>query len=329
MEITAGELKRNETSANARGGTELLAERLFSAFDKEVLEPYQIIFGRVRELKDDKIRILYCHDLPGDPENDHLRNNGWMKFHKIVFVSYWQKNEFQKFYGIPSSRCFVIQNSIIPIQEHTKPKGKIRLGYWSTPHRGLEILVPVFKKLKETNDIELDVYSSFKLYGWEERDKQFASLIEECKTTEGINYYGSVSNEDLRKGLEDIHILAYPSIWPETSCLVLMEAMSAGCLCIHSDLTALSETASNWTLMYPFHEDINKHATSFYTALKTAIDNYESPQIQWTLEPQKAYADIFYNWENRKKSWAALFAADLGKEKTFLSDDILSFDFGR
>ena len=58
-----------------------------------------------------------------------------------------------------------------------KDKEKIRLVYTSTPQRGLEILVPVFEKLAEVHpDIHLDVFSSFKIYGWDDADKQFEPL---------------------------------------------------------------------------------------------------------------------------------------------------------
>jgi hypothetical protein len=41
-----------------------------------------------------------------------------------------------------------------------KSKERIKLIYHTTPHRGLQILVPVFEKLCEWHDdIELDVFS--------------------------------------------------------------------------------------------------------------------------------------------------------------------------
>ena len=35
--------------------------------------------------------------------------------------------------------------------------------------------------LQEYNNIELDVYSSFKIYGWEERDEQYKEVFDFCK----------------------------------------------------------------------------------------------------------------------------------------------------
>ena len=84
--------------------------------------------------------------------------------------------------GIPYFKSIVLNNAIDPIEPLEKPDDKIRLIYHPTPHRGLELLVPVFEALcNEHNDIELDVYSSFKIYGWEQRDDQYKQLFDRCK----------------------------------------------------------------------------------------------------------------------------------------------------
>lgn len=297
----------NEVNAMAKGGTELMMERLYQSVDPDLLAKFQIIPSRVRELDDTKIKILYCHDLPQDPESHHLANGGWGKFHKIVFVSNWQMQQYIAHYGIPWDHCLVLQNAIVPIPDHEKPKDKIVLGYWSTPHRGLEIVYPVFEKLCEKHDnIELEVFSSFELYGWKDRDTPFLPLYEKLKENPKVRYHGAVNNQTIRDALPDIHILAYPSIWLETSCLVLMEAMSAKCLPIHPNLGALYETAANWTYMYQWHEDANKHANIFYNILDQAILTYWDDEAQSRINSMKSYADIFYNWGYRKVQWEGL-----------------------
>ena len=90
----------NELSKNAKGGTELMMERLHASVDKELLDQCQIIPSRVRDLDESKIRILWQHDLPGDPESEHLKNGGHSRFHKIVFVSNWQMQAYINHYNI-------------------------------------------------------------------------------------------------------------------------------------------------------------------------------------------------------------------------------------
>lgn len=299
-------------AVKAMGGTELMKYGLRDRLDPELLKEFQIFVSRVEEEMDEtKVRLYWLQDLPGDPASDHLKNGGWNKFHRLIFSSNWQMQAYINHYGIPWSHCLVLPNAIEPIPAHEKPNdGTIRLAYWSTPHRGLNILVPVFSKLCEKFDnIELDVYSSFKLYGWEERDSQFEELFQACRDHPKINYHGSVPNEELKKNLEKTHILAYPSIWTETSCITLMEAMSAGLLCVHSNLGALHETAANWTNMYQFQEDLNIHANVFYQVLSGTIENYWDPGVQGKIQSQKAYADVFYGWQGRIPQWNALLTA--------------------
>lgn len=328
MHILNGKLIRADMNSKARGGTELLCERLVGAIDPELLSKFQIVVSRLEfPLEEDKIRIYYLHDLPGDPASEHLKNGGWEKFDWLVFVSNWQMQAYINHYQIPYSKCVVVRNSVIPIPEHEKPKDVIRFAYWSTPHRGLNILVPAFEELCKRTDknIELDVYSSFKLYGWEERDQQFEELFERCRQHPKINYHGTVSNEELRKGLEQCHILAYPNTWVETSCLTLMEAMSARMLCIHPNLGALYETAAGLTRMYQFNENVQDHLSDMIYLMQTWLDLYDHEYLQHTLDVQKYHADTHYNWNLRADSWEKILAAWAMRPTTALPKPMFTY----
>lgn len=307
-------IAKDRYSGNAKGGTELMKERLASSIDAELLDNFQIFVSRVHEeLSDKHVRILWLHDLAGDPESEHLANGGWKKFHKLVFASNWQMRDYIERYNIPWSHCCVIHNGIKPIEWDTKDRSKIKLVYTPTPHRGLDILYPVFDKLsQEYDNIELDVFSSFKLYGWDKRDEQFAELFAALKNHPKINYHGTVPNEQLRDVLKTAHIFAYPSTWAETSCICLMEAMSAGLICVHSNFGALPETAANWTHMYHYQEDKNVHARDFYEMLKMSIDhviNTDDASYYAKIKTAKTYADVFYNWDLIKIQWSNLLYA--------------------
>lgn len=318
MQILNSEFVRDDTNVNAMGGTELLCTELISRIDKTLLDEFQIIVSRLNHpLQEDKIRIYYCHDLSTDSACDHLDNEGWKNFHRLIFVSNWQMQSFIRRFNIPWSKCMVIQNAINPVENIDKDfDDKIRLGYWSTPHRGLNILVPVFKQLSEEHDnIELDVFSSFELYGWKERNKHYQDLIDQCKEHKNINYHGTVDNDTLRDHIRKVDILSYPSIWEETSCLTLIEAMSAGCLCVHSNLGALSETSANWTMQYQYVEDLNVHAGNFYHVLKAAISNLKEESIQSRLSSQVSYTNVFYNWDIRARQWTAYLGSLLDEDR--------------
>lgn len=301
----------SEINLKANGGTEILGRELERRMPVEIQNEFQIIPSRMRDLDENKFRIYWAHDLPGDPEADAaLGNQGWARFHRVVFVTNWQMQAFISRYQVPWSKCLVLSNAIIPVPEHVKPAGKIRILYSSTPHRGLGLLYPAFKKLQEKHGetVELVVYSSFKLYGWGERDKEHEPLLNALREDPGVEYHDDGSNDDVRKAVETCHVFAYPSVWMETSCLCLMEAMSGGLMCVHPNFGALYETAANWTMMYQFHEDPNKHATQHYACLDAAVSALKADpeRITGRLKNQKAYADSFYSWDLRAPQWEAL-----------------------
>jgi len=305
-EIINGEFVRNETNQKSFGGTEQLTNKVAERLPKDLLQDFQIVSSRVRELDEDKIRIFWAHDLPGDPESEFLKTDvGRNQFHKYVFVSNWQMQGYIQRYNLKPSQCVVLRNFIDPIEEHEKPDDKINIIYHTTPHRGLNILVPVFNKLCEKYDnIHLDVYSSFALYGWEARDKDFEQTYQMIKDNPQSTYHGTQPNNVIREALKNSHIFAYPTIWNETSCLCLMEAMSAKNLCVHSNFGGIYETASHWTNMYQYHEHPNSHAAACYNMLDLTIENYAQMQLNTT--PSKVYTDTFYSWANREAEWIAL-----------------------
>ena len=300
---------RNALTHRAMGGTEILASTLESRIAPEILDKFQIWCSRVDPTQVDstKIQVLYLHDLPGDPAAEHLAAGGYNKFDRLIFVSNWQMQGFIARYGIPWHKCVVVENAIDPIANTDKPADITKLIYHTTPHRGLEILVPVFEQLCNIHpNIELDVFSSFKIYGWEERDQQYEQLFERCKQHPKINYFGSVPHAEVREAVAKAHIFAYPSIWMETSCMCLMEAMSAGCVCVHPNFGALYETAGGMTLMYQYHADKRDHAQMLLAYLDHAIKHHGDIAFRHSLGAQQAYANSRYNWELKLPQWEHL-----------------------
>lgn len=287
----------------ARGGTELMAARI-NTLPPELLQQCQIIHSRVREpLDSSKVRILVLHDLPEDPENDHLKNEGWKRFNKLVFVSHWQQEQYNIKLGIPYSAGIVLKNAIPPFtktHEVSRNPDEINLVYFSTPHRGLNILEYVFRRIaKDYQNVYLNVYSSFDLYGWGQRDDDFKPVFDGLKANPKVRLHKSVSNEEMREVLLKSDILAYPCTWPETSCLVLIESMCAGLICVHPNFAALTETSMGLTHSYQYTDDVVDHVRIFDFYLRNAIEN----KIKMSPEIVAAIAQMEYNWNVRREQW--------------------------
>lgn len=311
-------------SAGSSGGTELVARQLERRLPPQLLDQFQIYPTRYASPDPSKIQILWCHIRPEGPEVAHLAGGGWKKFHRIVFVSNWQAQSYINQFGIPWSRCAVILNAIEPIAVHDNrfdpipAERPIRLIYTPMPDRGLAILNAVFDELcRQRDDIELHVYSSFSLYGgaWAQVDGRYSGLFDSLRQNPRVKYHGAVPNPELRAVLADAHIYAYPSIFGESSCLSLMEAMSAGLACVHPNFGALYETAANWTIMYQWHENMRDHAFVFLNNVLSAVNALRDgdKKLLERLAAQKAYVDEHYSWDKRGGQWVS-FLTDIARQ---------------
>jgi glycosyltransferase involved in cell wall biosynthesis len=300
---------KNGTYAHlgSKGGTEQMYEGLMARLPNELTDQFNIICSRVREdsISKTKKNILWLHDTFDDPESQHLKDaKSLNRFEKLVFVSHYQQSTYNLGLGVSYDKGIVIQNAIVPIEAHDKPKGTINLIYHTTPHRGLELLVPVVEFLSDKGlDFHLDVYSSFGIYGWPARDEPYQELFERIKRNGKMTYHGWQPNSVIREALKKAHIYAYPSIWPETSGISVIEAMSAGCNVICPTLAALPETCANFAVQYGWTENNNKHANMFAGILGMVIKDYWADHNQDRLKFQKAYFDNFYNWDMRASQW--------------------------
>ena len=265
--------EENEISLKSHGGTEITKRSIDKLVPKELSDNFQVIASRVREIQEEKIRIYWQHDLAEDPEVNHLKMvDSRNRFHKLVFSSNWQLNDFITKLGIPQDeKIQVIETPVDPFP-----------------------------------NIHLDVFSSFKIYGWDEMDSKFNQLYDQVRDHPNMTYHGFASQEVLREHMLNAHILAYPCVWKETSCRVLIESMSAGLLCVHPNLAALSDTSGGLTSMYQYCDDINKHAGIFYQYLDHAIKNVNSDEIQNYLKFTKVYADSRFGLIKVSKQWELL-----------------------
>jgi len=304
----------DKINENAFSGTELTMRKVNELLDPVLSEKVAI----ARDIKllenDSRPRIYWVHGIPGDtPANPAIENRTirdpatrWNYIDRIVFVSEWQQAQYAKQYKLTpkelKERTCVIRNAIHPIEAHTKPSGKIKLIYTSVPVRGLNVLYQVFSEIADRYpNVELDVYSSFNIYGIPHMDKRFERLFDALRAHPQINYYGTVSNSELREALKQSHIFAYPSTFMETSCVALIEAMSAGLLCVHSSIAGLPETAAGHTNMYEWCTSPT-HEKRFAEHLERAIKQYINGNLSG-IPAQQQYINDNYSWDVRMEEW--------------------------
>ena len=292
---------------SARSGSELLFENLMKRLDASQTDGINLILNSTHEshIKEGHVNIVWMHHNVNENATLNFANKNYLKkIDYFVFVSHWQYEKFRYKYNIPEYKSLVIKNAAEEIKLSEKPK-KIKLIYTSTPFRGLDILLDSFERL-DRDDVELDIFSSTKIYGKEYDEKAgplFTSLFDRAKKTKNVNYHGFASNSSVRKALENAHIFSYPSIFEETSCMSAIEAGMAGLSLVTTNFGALYETCASWARYISFDSNRSNLILKYSFALNKAIDEYWDPKNQQKLQDQSRYFNQFYGWDGRIKEW--------------------------
>jgi glycosyltransferase involved in cell wall biosynthesis len=213
---------------------------------------------------------------------------------RVIAVSEYHKSVLATELNLELDRIYVIPNAIQPV---TPTPGKfdnidkVKLIHASSKDRGLEVLMNAIPLMKE--DFELNVFNDF--YPDLPHNFNLAGVNDPR-----VNFYGKTPRKTLYKFFADAHIHAYPSTYPETSCLTQMEALSAGCYTVHTDLGALPETSMGYGVMIPSHElTPERYAQELDSAIrKVREDGYDyEQQVQDILDN--------FTWDKAKENWLA------------------------
>jgi glycosyltransferase involved in cell wall biosynthesis len=291
---------------NPKGGTELMHEELLNRLPQEYQDKFSIFNYKYQA--DFNKPTIYWNQLSYDqdgvkflatPEDVEAIDN-------FVFVSHWQSEIFRKLYNIPGYKTQVIKNACIGTKQRQSGKrDKVKICYTSTPWRGLDVLLHAWELL-QPKDCELHVFSSTKIYGKEFADNNeeyFQELYNKCESLEGVIYRGSIPNNELREELHTFDILAYPNTFEETSCIAVIDALSAGLRVVTSNLGALPETTEGWARMYPYLVNKELHALNFANVLEEEILKIKNGELDSHLDLQKQIYSTNWSWDQRINEW--------------------------
>lgn len=288
------------------GGTELMYEELMKRLPQEYKDKFSIFNYPVYA---DKTKpTIYWNQLSYDQEAVQFLSTpeNVSSIDQFVYVSHWQSEQFRKQFNVPGYKTQVLKNACIDIkQRQPGPRSKVKLCYVSTPWRGLDVLLHAWE-LTNTQDCELHVFSSTKIYGKDfaiNNENKYQDLYDKCQNLEGVVYRGSIPNEELRDELPTFDILAYPNTFEETSCISVIEALSAGLRVVCPNLGALPETTEGWARMYPYLANKKLHALKFADILEEEIQKIKNGDLDSHLEQQVQTYAPRWSWDQRIKEW--------------------------
>jgi glycosyltransferase involved in cell wall biosynthesis len=231
----------------------------------------------------------------------------------IAFVSEWQRDQFCSVYWVDREKTRVMRNAISPAFASAQParpwflsqKAPV-LVYTSAPYRGLDVLLDAVPIIRSAiSDMRLRVFSGMATLQVAIENDPYAELYARCKSTDGVEYIGPVAQPELAAELGHAAALAYPSTFPETSCIAAMEAMSAGATILTTRSGAMPETTAGFGMMIEPHEDAPRLAKEFaqMTIDALAQARREPDEAEARRDQQIEFVRKNYSWPARALEW--------------------------
>ena len=216
----------------------------------------------------------------------------------IIALCDWHKKFLLETYDVDPKKIFILGNAIdANLFNENITKEKNRFIYTSMANRGLDKLIEYFHEIKKKlTDAHLYIYR-----GKEDFTDQ---MIEEMVKYDYIHYMGAVDNTALIKEFQKSDFWFYPTNWLETYCISALEAQLAGCVCITSNIGALTTTVGNRGILLKnnlFTEEYKQEA------LNAVINIANNNEIKTLLQENgKEWAKL-QTWENRANEWIDVF----------------------
>ncbi len=265
----------------------------------------------------------WLHDTTPEEEVINSLNLGASK---AMVLSKWHR----RLYGNLENKFIYLTRNGVNIDQFNQKVDRVphRLFYGSSYDRGLKELLENWPKIKlAVPDATLHI-----AYGWntwesiakkqgEESMAAFKNVkedLEQMMQQEGITHLGRISHKEVAKEMLEADVWAYPTWWPEISCITAIKAQIAGAIPCVIPTAAVAETVK-----YGFKTD-----RGYYNSIQGGVALPEEAMEQWTngciallratsesKEPmrQKMMNESceYSNWSTIAKEWLVEFEGAL------------------
>lgn len=186
-------------------------------------------------------------------------------------------------------------------------RNPFRLMYASSPDRGLENLLWIFRRAREyVPELELHAFYGFKnMEKLEEKYPRFAKIRQQIKkdaNQPGVFLHGRVPQKELYREWLKTSLWVYSTNFTETSCITCMEAQALGAIPVTNPLWALSENVGHGIFIEGDATDRLTRCRYAGEIVRIFLDeNLRSQLSNGMME----WARLRYNWERIIDQWEA------------------------
>jgi glycosyltransferase involved in cell wall biosynthesis len=255
--------------------------------------------------------IYWTGDACNQPALENFEHSALQENIDLIFcVSDWHRRSFIDAFHLAPEKVIATRNGFCPeLICRSSSRERVRCAYSSTPFRGLEILLKMFPQMRASNpDLQLDVFSSMKVYGWSrEADLKAFGAIYDAAKQPGVTWHGSVAQPSLLKSLGRTGLFLYPNTFNETSCIAAIEAQASGCIVVTSAQAGLNETVQNGRTGICLQGD-PKSLDYQQEFTQTVRQLLRSPSRMAEIsEAATRYAFEHYTWTRIALEWTNIF----------------------
>lgn len=235
---------------------------------------------------------LWLHDVhePEDFTDYRIKN-----VNKVIVLSKYHRSLFPM---IPEEKILYSANGLtIDYNLYKKVvRDPYKMIYTSCPSRGLEHLLDWWPEIKRAvPKANLHVFYGFKNFEYAHKENPemmaWAEKMKEKLNQDGITFYGRTGQDEINQHTAEAGVWAYPTEFPEISCITAMKCQALGAYCISTGYAALAETQK-----YGDKVEIANFKERLIAILKADIsDSYRQEMMDWARKE--------FSWKKVAEEW--------------------------
>lgn len=282
--------------------------------------------GNLKYAKNFKVAYHWLHDTV---EENRVLAAFRLGARKIMVLSEFHRRLYPK---IRNEEIFLTQNGVNFSLFEGKKVARVpgRVFYGSSYDRGLKELLEEWPKIKlAVPEATLRI-----AYGWQtweaiakaqdglDNFKRVKESMEQLMEQDGITHLGRVSHDQIANEMMEADVWAYPTWWPEISCITAMKAQLGGAIPVVIPTAAVAETVGHYGHKTDRGYYMDIEGNPAVRAAET-LDQWVKMMVDvLTMDPKTKeierggmieWAKKRFNWQTVAKEWQKEFKSEAKK----------------